>query len=164
MMGSKPERTSRGLSRPIATALVGVVALAGSACSKGSSQTVYSVFVQKFRYHGAPTTIKSGNFTVDFSNRESLPITHELVVIAIPSGKSGQDVIDAGKSGGEDSEDGWLHFGEIGDVDTSATIVGNFDLPPGNYAFACWQKGNLGGGEGQVHVARGMIFPFTVSS
>jgi hypothetical protein len=149
--------------RPAAFVLATVVILAGSACSKGSSQTTYNVFVQKFRYQGMPTSIKSGPITIAFSNRESLDITHEMVVIAIPSGKTAQDVINDGKSGGEDSEDNWLHFGEIGEVNTGATIAGVFDLPPGNYAFACWQKGNLGGGEGDVHVARGMIFQFSVS-
>lgn len=155
---------SRGLRNGVAAVTVAAIALVGSACSKGSSETAYSVFVQKFRYNGMPASIKSGNLTVDFSNRESLPITHELVVIAIPAGKSAQDVIDAAKATGADSEDGWLHFGEIGDTDTGATVAGIFYLPAGTYAFACWQTGNLGGGDGDAHAARGMVFPFTVTA
>jgi hypothetical protein len=155
---------SRGFRKGVAVVTVAAIALVGSACSKGSSQTTYTAFVQKFRYNGIPTSIKAGNFTVDFSNRESLPITHEMVLIAIPAGKSAQDVIDAAKATGADSEDGWLHFGEIPDVDTGATKAGLFDLPAGTYAFACWQTGNLGGGDGDAHAARGMVFQFSVTA
>jgi len=161
--------TIRGAKRGAAVLVATALALVGSACSKTpSSQTTsgpatYSVFVQKFRYHGLPSTFKGGNLTLDFSNRESLPITHEMVVIAIPSGKSAQDVIDAAKATQDKSEDMWLHFGEIGETDTGATTAGVFDLPPGTYAIACWQKGNLGGGEGDAHAARGMVFQFSVT-
>ena len=154
-----------GRSRRVLSA----VAIAGSACSKSpasttsSGPTVYSVFVQKFRFHGLPASVKAGNFTIDFSNRESLPITHEMVLISLPSGKTSQNVIDDAKTGGTKSEDEWLHFGEIPEVDTGATKAGLFDLPAGTYAIACWQTGNLGGGEGDPHAARGMVFQFTVS-
>ena len=70
---------------------------------------MYSVFVQKFRFHGLPASVKAGNFTIDFSNRESLPITHEMVLISLPSGKTSQNVIDDAKTGGTKSEDEWLH-------------------------------------------------------
>jgi uncharacterized cupredoxin-like copper-binding protein len=150
-----------------ALTLVAVMALVGSACSKStptaSGPTTYSVFVQKFRFHGLPATFKGGNITINFSNRESLSITHEMVLVALQSGKTSQNIIDDAKTGGTDSEDEWLHFGEIPDVDTGATKAGLFDLPPGTYAIACWQTGNLGGGEGDPHAARGMVFQFTVS-
>ena len=150
-------------------ALASVLALLAAGCSSNSSSsgggTNYSVFVQKFRYHGMPSSIPSGNFTIAFSNHENLPITHEMVVVSLPSGKSSQDVISAAKTGGTASEDRWLHFGEIGDVNTGATIAGVFDLPAGNYVFACWQTGNLGkpDAKGKPHAARGMVFPFTVT-
>src|SRR5438270_804638 len=79
-----------------------------------------------------------GNCVLNFTNRESLPITHELVLISLPSGKSAQDVISAARATGPASEDKWLHFGEIPDVNSGATKAQTFDLPAGTYAFACW--------------------------
>ena len=105
----------------------------------------------------------SGNLTIDFSNRESLPITHEMVLVSLPQGKSKQDIISDASKKGAKSEDDWLHFGEIPEVDSGATKAQVFDLPAGTYALACWQNGNLGGGTGKVHAARGMVFQFTVS-
>ena len=132
-------------------AIVAVVGLIGSACSKSgtSGPATESVFVQKFRFHGMPTTLSSGQVIINFTNRESLPITHEMVVIGLPQGKSAQDVINDAKAKQAASEDDWLHFGEIGEVDTGATISGVFDLPAGTYALACWQDGKLGGGKGR---------------
>jgi hypothetical protein len=151
----------------VVLALASTLIILATSCSGGGTNAppAYSVFVQKFRYHNMPTSIPSGNLTLNFSNRENLEITHEMVVIALPSGKKAQDVIDAAKAEAKpgDSEDGWLHFGEIGEVNTGATISGVFDLPAGTYAFACWQDGNLGGGKGKAHSARGMVFQFTVT-
>jgi hypothetical protein len=159
--------SSRRARSAVTLALAAVVALVGAGCSKStpaaSGPTTYSVFVQKFRFHGLPATFQSGNITIDFSNKESLPITHEMVLVSLASGKTTQNIIDDAKSGGTDSEDEWLHFGEIPDVDTGATKAGLFDLPAGTYAIACWQTGNLGGGDGDAHAARGMVFQFTVS-
>lgn len=148
--------------------LVSVLALVASGCSKTESSTTsgastYSVFVQKFRFHGLPAKIPSGNVTIDFSNRESLPITHEMVLVSLPSGKTIENIKADAKTGGTDSEDEWLHFGEIGEVNTGATKAGLFDLPAGTYVLACWQTGNLGGGKGDPHAARGMVFQFTVT-
>ncbi len=161
---------SLGFKRAIPLVVVlAVVVVAFGACSKSSpssssgSQPVYNVYVQKFRFHGMPSTLPAGNFTVDFTNRESFPINHEMVMIGIPSGKSPQDVMNAAKAKGPSSEDQWLHFGEIPDVFTGATKSQVFDLPAGNYAIACWQTGTANGGEnGPPHVAIGMIHPFTV--
>jgi len=152
-------------------ALASVLGLLATGCSSNSSTvgggggTVYSAFVQKFRYHGVPTSIPHGNFVLNFTNRESLPITHELVLISLPSGKSAQDVISAARATGPASEDKWLHFGEIPDVNSGATKAQTFDLPAGTYAFACWQTGNLGNpnAKGKAHAARGMVFQFTVT-
>lgn len=157
--------TSRvGLRPVLAVALVSVLALVASACSKSASTTPsYDVFVQKFRFHNMPATLSGGNIVINFSNKESDTITHEMVLIQLPSGKTSDDVIADAKAGGTDSEDEWLHFGEIGEVDTSATKSGLFDLPAGTYALACWQTGNLGGGKGSPHAARGMVFQFTVT-
>jgi len=161
-----------------ALVLVGALALgpALSGCAKGhTAQTsqssggaglpTYNASVQKFKYSGFPDTIKTGNMLVDFSNRETYPMTHELVVVAVPAGKTAQDIIAAAKKTGDASEDQWLHFGEIADVNTGATKVGVFNLPPGTYAMACWQTGTPQGKPkgGPVHLTVGMIHQFTVS-
>jgi hypothetical protein len=147
-------------------AVVAVLALVSAACSKSSSTgTLTTVFVQKFRFHGMPTTLSSGLHQILFQNKESLSITHEMIPVALPSGKTAQDIINDTKAKGADAEDDWLHVGgDFGPADTGAGVVETLYLPPGNYAIACWQTGNLGGGEGAPHAARGMVFQFTVTS
>jgi uncharacterized cupredoxin-like copper-binding protein len=162
----RPTRsTGRAGVRPVlAVALVSVLALVASGCSKSAKTTpTYDVFVQKFRYHNMPATIPGGNLIINFSNKESDEITHEMVVVQLPSGKTKDDIIAAAKATGDKSEDMWLHFGEVADINTGATGAGLFDLPAGTYAMACWQTGNLGGGEGDAHAARGMVWQFTVT-
>src|SRR5207302_8768090 len=136
-------RWFRRASRPVALAVVGAVMLAGSACSKSSSSNTptATVFVQKFRYHGMPTTIKSGVVTFLFENRESLPITHEMIPVSLPAGKTAQDIINDTKAKGKDAdgaavaEDDWLHIGgDFGAADTGASVVETLFLPPGTYA------------------------------
>src|SRR5206468_10197536 len=56
-------RGARTIARAVARSvpLVATVVLIGAACSKSSSSTeATTIFVQKFRYHGLPTTLKSG--------------------------------------------------------------------------------------------------------
>src|SRR6266545_4037227 len=119
-----------------------------AASDSGTGLTTYNVSVQKFKYSGMPDSIKSGP-----------------MLVAVPSGKSAQDVINDAKAKGDKSEDDWLHFGEIGEVNTGATIAGVFSLPPGTYAMACWQTGTPEGKAegGPVHLTIGMIHQFTVS-
>lgn len=138
---------------------------AAAASSSDTGLTTYNVSVQKFKYSGMPDSIKSGPVLVAFSNHESFPITHEMVLVGVPSGKSAQDVIADAKAKGDKSEDDWLHFGEIADVNTGATKAGVFSLPPGTYALACWQTGTPEGKSegGPVHLTIGMIHQFTVA-
>lgn len=148
--------------------LVSVVVLVAAACSKSStsaSSNVITIFVQKFRYHGVPTTLKSGIHTFLFENKESFPITHEMIPIALPSGKTAQNVIDDAKATGPKSEDEWLHIGgDFGTADTGASVVETLYLPPGTYAFACWQTGTQSGGtNGPAHASIGMVAQFTVT-
>jgi hypothetical protein len=151
--------------------LAPVVVLVASGCSNSSSSDSSSavplnkVFVQKFRYHGMPATLPAGMHQFLFQNEESFPITHEMIPIALPAGKTAQDVIADAKAKGPDSEDDWLHIGgDFGSVDTGAGIVETLYLPPGNYAVACWQTGTPSGGDnGPPHAAKGMVFSFTVS-
>jgi hypothetical protein len=138
---------------------------AAAASSGDAGLTTYNVSVQKFKYSGMPDSIKSGPTLVAFSNHETFPITHEMVLVGLPSGKSAQDMITDAKQKRDKSEDDWLHFGEIGEVNTGATIAGVFSLPPGTYAIACWQTGTPEGKAegGPVHLTIGMIHQFTVT-
>lgn len=151
---------------------VSLVAWAVSSCSSDSSSSdsgtntpTATIFVQNFKYNGVPATVTSGVTEFLFQNRESFPITHEMIPIALPAGKTAQDVIDAAKADGPSSEDDWLHIGgDFGAVDTGAGIVEILNLPPGNYAFACWQTGTQSGGDdGPPHAAKGMVTSFTVA-
>jgi hypothetical protein len=161
---------TRGIARP-AKLLILVVALVlvGSACAKGrttsSGPPLTNVFVQKFRYHGMPATLKSGLHEFLFQNKESFPITHEMIPIALPAGKTAQDVINEAKAKGPDSEGEWLHIGgDFGAADTDAGVVETLFLPPGTYAIACWQTGTPEGKEnGPPHASIGMVYAFTVT-
>ena len=151
--------------------LVAVVALVASACVQSESSSgngssgLTKIFVQKFRYHGVPSTLPSGVHEFLFQNQESFPITHEMIPIALPEGKTAQDVIDGAKTNGPDDEDSWLHIGgDFGAVDTGAGIIEWLNLPPGTYAFACWQTGTQSGGDnGPPHASIGMVAQFTVT-
>ncbi len=151
-------------------AVAAVFALVSTACSKGSSSSSTSsslttVFVQKFRFHGMPTTLSSGYHQFLFQNKESFQIAHEMIPVALPSGKTAQDVISDADAKGPDSEDDWLHIGgDFGTVDTGAGIIVTVYLPTGNYAIACWQTGTATGEEhGPPHAAKGMVFQFSVT-
>jgi hypothetical protein len=154
-----------------AVAIAAALVLLATGCSKGRTTTTSSgpklitVYVQKFRYHGMPATVPSGYTQFLFQNKESFPITHEMIPIALPAGKTAQDVIAAAKATGPDSEGEWLHIGgDMGPADTGASVIETLYLPPGNYAVACWQTGKADGGEnGPTHVSIGMIASFTVS-
>jgi hypothetical protein len=147
--------------------------MVASACSSSSSSAGSggdltpnaTIFVQNFKYNGVPESLPSGIVTLLFQNKESFPITHEMIPVALPTGKTAQDVISEAKANGADSEDEWLHIGgDFGAIDTGAGLVEVLDLPPGNYAFACWQTGTSSGGEnGPPHAAKGMVAGFTVS-
>ncbi len=152
----------------VCAALVLAMTACSSSSSSGGSGVVTpaaTIFVQNFQYHNVPTSLPSGVVTLLFQNNESFPITHEMIPIALPAGKTAQDVINDAKQNGPSSEDDWLHIGgDFGTVDTGAGIVETLNLPPGTYAFACWQTGVQGGGDnGPPHAAKGMVTSFTVS-
>lgn len=151
-------------------AVLAMLAVLMTGCSKGRSAGASetqptTVFVQKFRYHGMPTTLKAGLHQFLFQNKESFPITHEMIPVALPAGKTADDVQAEAKANGPDSEDEWLHIGgDFGPADTGAGVVETLYLPPGNYAIACWQTGTPQGGDnGPPHAAIGMVFGFTVT-
>lgn len=138
---------------------------AGNSGAVGGSSGATTVFVQKFRYHGMPASFSSGVHQFLFQNRESFAITHEMIPVALPAGKTASDVIADAKAKGPDSEDEWLHIGgDFGPADTGAGVVETLFLPPGRYAIACWQTGTPTGGEnGPTHASIGMVFQFTVT-
>lgn len=152
-------------------ALTAVVALLVPACSNNdnsgsnSGPALTTIFVQKFRYHGMPATMTSGLHELLFENKESFPITHEMIPVALPSGKTPEDITADAKAKGPDSEDDWLHIGgDFGSVDTGAGIVELIYLPAGNYAVACWQTGKPSGAtNGPPHAAIGMVQGFKVT-
>jgi hypothetical protein len=154
-------------------ALAAVLALVATSCSKGRTTTVVNsgpklttVFVQKFRFHGMPATLPAGLHQFYFQNKESFPIVHEMIPVALPAGKTAEDIQADAKANGPESEDNWLHIGgDYGAIDTGAGLIEDIYLPPGNYAIACWQTGKANGqpGEGPAHVELGMFAQFTVS-
>jgi hypothetical protein len=160
-----------GTARPAKLViLVVALALVGPACAKGkttttSGTTPTTVFVQKFRFHGMPATVPKGLHQFLFQNKESFPIAHEMIPVALPAGKTAQDVLADAKAKGPDSEDDWLHIGgDFGTADTGAGVVETLYLPPGNYAIACWQTGTAEGKEnGPTHASIGMVYQFTVT-
>jgi hypothetical protein len=152
-------------------ALVAVVVLIATGCSNNSeaassSTPTATIFVQNFKYNGVPSTLPAGVIVqLLFQNKESFTIDHEMIPVALPSGKTAQDVIDDAKSKGPESEDEWLHIGgDFGAISTGAGLVETLVLPPGNYVFACWQTGTqTPGKEGPPHAAKGMVSEFSVS-
>lgn len=163
-------REHRGIAARVVPVAIGVLVLivsivalwfrSGEAPPAGTP--LLKVSSVNFRYHGFPKVIHPGLFQVAFSNQEGFPFRHEMVVVSLQPGQTAQTLTADAKADGTDSEDHYLHFGEIADVDTGSTMVGTFDLPPGTYALACWQEEQPGGGVGPVHAARGMVYPFTV--
>ena len=155
--GTGPAHASIGMVKPFTAA--------ATTAPAGTAPPLYRVSASKFTFHGMPARVPAGKpFQISFTNAESFAITHELVVIKVPNGKSKADIAADAKKKGAKGEPDWLHFGEIGDVDTGATGVGTFDLPAGNYALTCWQTGKAGGGTGPVHASIGMVLPFTASA
>jgi len=172
-MGWQPGNDGRR-SRPgwFGVLWIAVVALALAGCSKGEAQgqaassaglPVYKAAVQKFKYSGMTASIKSGESIITLTNRESGESTHEFVLLALPSGKSTDDIVADAKKKGADAEEDFLSFGEVADVNTGSTHAGVFSLPPGTYALACFEVGKIGGGKGQVHATIGMTYQFTVT-
>jgi uncharacterized cupredoxin-like copper-binding protein len=157
---------------PLGVLWLAVVALVLAGCAKGQTAgaaatsagpAVYKVAVQKFKYSGMPASVKAGESIITLTNRESGPITHEFVLLGLPSGKSAGDIAADAKKKGDKAEEDFLSFGEVGDVNTGSTHAGVFSLPPGTYALACFETGKIGGGDGPVHASIGMTYQFTVT-
>src|SRR4029450_12478478 len=172
-MGWQPGNEGRR-SRPVLLGVlwIAVVALALAGCSKGKAEGTaaspagvagYKASVPKVKYSGMPASTTAGESIITLTNGESGEITHEFVLLALPSGKSANDIAADAKTKGADAEEDFLSFGEVGDVNTGSTHAGVFSLPPGTYALACFEDGKLGGGKGPVHATIGMVHQFTVT-
>ena len=171
-MGWQPGNGGRRGPVLVGVLLGAVVGLALAGCAKGQSAgaaatsagpAVYKVSVQKFKYSGMPASVKAGESIITLTNRESGPITHEFVLLGLPSGKTANDIAADAKKKGDKAEEDWLSFGEVAEVNTGSTHAGVFSLPPGTYSLACFEKGKIGGGEGPVHASIGMTYQFTVT-
>src|SRR5438093_9866317 len=77
-------------------ALAAVVMMVAGGCSNNSeaassSTPTASIFVQNFKYNGVPSTLPTGVIVqLLFQNKESFPITPEMIPVALPEGKSAQ--------------------------------------------------------------------------
>ena len=87
-----------------------------------------------------------------------------MVVVGLPAGKTLDDLIADAKAKGPESEDDWLHFGEIGEANTGATGVGSPTTRWATTPSPCWQEGKAGGGKGPVHASIGMAKAFTAAA
>lgn len=153
-------------------ALLATLPLLVAGCAKGRSSAkdtgagglpTLKVSVANFIYSGMPDTLPQGQRAIEFTNKESFPVNHEMVLMSL-SGKQSTDMVADARKKDQAAEADWLHFGEVADVGTGATKVSLFDLQPGTYAIACFQKGTPKGTEnGPTHLTIGMIKQFTVS-
>jgi uncharacterized cupredoxin-like copper-binding protein len=171
-MGWQPGNGGRRGPVLVGVLLGAVLGLALAGCAKGQSAgaaatsagpAVYKVSVQKFKYSGMPASVKAGESIITLTNRESGPITHEFVLLGLPSGKTANDIAADAKKKGDKAEEDWLSFGEVAEVNTGSTHAGVFSLPPGTYSLACFEDGKIGGGKGPVHASIGMTYQFTVT-
>ena len=102
----------------VALGVVALIAVLVSVSSRSNGTPVAATRLLKvssedFRYRGFPSTIHSGLFQVAFSNDEGFPFRHEMVIVQLQPGQSAQTVVADAKANGADSEDNYLHFGEI---------------------------------------------------
>jgi hypothetical protein len=127
---------------------------------------LYSVEARNFTFDALPSVVPANKqFQFAFTNNETFPVTHEVVVLKLPAGKTAQDVIDDAKKKGPKAERDWKRVGEASPpLPLHASAVLTMDLRPGNYVATCWQTGKAGGGTGPPHVALGMAVPFTASA
>jgi hypothetical protein len=126
----------------------------------------YSVEARNFGFDAVPSVVPADRpIQLSFTNNETSPVTHELVVLKLPAGKTAQDVVKDAKQKGVKAEGDWLDVGDTGGpVEVGSSAVVTLNLKPGNYVATCWQTGKAGGGTGPPHVALGMIAPFTASA
>ncbi len=123
--------------------------VAGTACVKMESSSsgnnsggTTTVFVQNFRYHGMPNTLPSGIHQILFQNKESFPITHEMIPIALPAGKTARtSQADAKATASVVRGRVAAHRRRFRRRGHRSGHRGDAEPAAGNYAIACWQTG-----------------------
>ena len=171
-------------SFPIVTVAACAVIVIAVGCSKGnggvapsksaipSAQAaaagipLYSTEARNFVFDAMPSVVPADRpIQLSFTNNETAPVTHELVVLKLPAGKAAKDVVADARKKGVKAKGDWFNEGDTGGpVEVGATAVVTLNLEPGHYVATCWQTGKVGGGTGPPHVALGMIAPFTAST
>jgi len=127
---------------------------------------LYSTEARNFAFDAVPSVVLADRpIQFSFTNNETSPVTHEMVVLRLPVGKTAKDVVADAKKKGVKAKADWKDVGDTGGpVEVGSSAVVTMNLKPGNYVATCWQTGKVGGGTGPPHVALGMIEPFTASS
>jgi len=139
--------------------------VAASAQAAAPGIPLYSVEARNFAFDAMPSVVPAGTqFQLSFTNNETSPVTHQLVVLSIPAGKTADDVVKDARKKGLKAEDDWHSITSTPPLPLHASAVLTLNLPAGNYAATCWQTDKVGGGTGPPHVALGMIAPFTASA
>ena len=128
---------------------IAVVALALAGCSKGQAKgqeastaglPVYKASVQKFKYSGMPTSIKSGESIITLTNRESGEITHEFVLLALPSGKSTDDIVAAVLRPLADTDYALMNSGRTGSTSTPFPLSASSPRMPSRRLNGTWSS------------------------
>ena len=134
-----------------------------SAQAAAAGIPLYSVEARNFSFDAVPSVVPAGRpIQLSFTNNETSAVTHELVVLKLPRGKTPQDVVNDAKSKGVKAKRDWTDVGDTGGpVEVGSNAVVTLNLRPGHYLATCWQTSKVGGGTGPPHVALGMIAPFT---
>ena len=137
--------------------------VAASAQAAAPGIPLYSVEARNFTFDAMPSVVPADKqFQLSFTNNETSPITHELVVLRLPPGKTAQDVVNDAKKKGPKAEADWTPaVGSSPPLPLHASAVLTLTLQAGNYVATCWQTGKVGGGTGPPHLTIGMIAPFS---
>ncbi|HEV8278871.1 MAG TPA: hypothetical protein VGQ26_24690 [Streptosporangiaceae bacterium] len=137
-----------------------------SAQAAAAGIPLYSTEARNFAFDAVPSVVPADRpIQISFTNNETSPVTHELVVLKLPAGKTAKDVVADAKKKGVKAKRDWEDVGDTGGpVEVGSSAVVTLNLRPGRYAATCWQTGKAGGGTGPPHVALGMIATFTAST
>jgi hypothetical protein len=172
-------------SFPVVTMAVCAVLFIAVGCSKGQESgaipiatpsqqaaaagiPLYSVEARSLHIDAMPETVTAGKpFQLAFTNNETFKTTDNLVILAIPAGKTVQDLVDDANRNGAKALANWQTGATAGDstaqLPIGGTAVLTLTLPAGNYVATSWGTGKAGGGTGKPHVALGMFAQFTAA-
>ena len=129
---------------------------------------LYSVEARSLHIDAMPETVTANKpFQLAFTNNETFKTTDNLVVLAIPAGKTAQDLVNDANRNGVKALATWQTKETAGDstpqLPIGGTAVLTVNLQPGTYVVTSWGTGKAGGGTGKPHVALGMFAQFTAT-